>query len=44
MPLLVLRRRPVIEEIATELGMTEDSATVKRFKCAKYLKDKFHLG
>lgn len=33
-----------LREIATELGMTENSATVKRFKCAKYLKDKFHLG
>jgi len=32
-----------LREIAGELGMTEASATVKRFKCAKYLKEKFHL-
>lgn len=32
-----------LRDIATALGMTEASATVKRFKCAKYLKEKFHL-
>ncbi|MCF0069400.1 sigma-70 family RNA polymerase sigma factor [Dyadobacter sp. CY261] len=32
-----------LRDIASELGMTEASATVKRFKCAKYLKEKFHL-
>ncbi|OJV16187.1 MAG: RNA polymerase subunit sigma-24 [Dyadobacter sp. 50-39] len=32
-----------LRDIAGELGMTEASATVKRFKCAKYLKEKFHL-
>lgn len=32
-----------LREIAAELNMTENSAAVKRFKCAKYLKDKFHL-
>ncbi|ACT91835.1 RNA polymerase sigma factor [Dyadobacter fermentans] len=32
-----------LREIAADLGMTEASATVKRFKCAKYLREKFHL-
>lgn len=32
-----------LRDIAGELGMTEASATVKRFKCAKYLREKFHL-
>ena len=32
-----------LRDIAGELGMTEASATVKRFKCARYLKEKFHL-
>ncbi|WP_353720047.1 sigma-70 family RNA polymerase sigma factor [Dyadobacter sp. 676] len=32
-----------LREIAGELGMTEASAMVKRFKCAKYLREKFHL-
>ena len=32
-----------LREIAAELGMTEASATVKRFKCARYLREKFHL-
>ena len=33
-----------LRQIADELGMTEASATVKRFKCAKYLKEKFRLA
>lgn len=33
-----------LRQIAEALNMTESSATVKRFKCAKYLKDKFHLA
>lgn len=32
-----------LRDIAGELGMTEASATVKRFKCTKYLREKFHL-
>jgi len=32
-----------LRDIAGELGMTEASATVKRFKCAKYLREKFRL-
>jgi len=32
-----------LRDIAGELGMTEASATVKRFRCAKYLREKFHL-
>lgn len=32
-----------LRDIAGELGMTEASATQKRFRCAKYLKEKFHL-
>jgi RNA polymerase sigma factor (sigma-70 family) len=32
-----------LRDIARELGMTEASATVKRYKCAKYLREKFHL-
>jgi RNA polymerase sigma factor (sigma-70 family) len=32
-----------LRQIAGALGMTEASATVKRFKCAKYLKEKFRL-
>ncbi|GGN11578.1 hypothetical protein GCM10010967_54380 [Dyadobacter beijingensis] len=32
-----------LREIAADLGMTEQSAAVKRFKCARYLKEKFHL-
>jgi RNA polymerase sigma factor (sigma-70 family) len=33
-----------LRQIAEALGMTEASATVKRFKCAKYLKEKFRLA
>lgn len=33
-----------LRDIAGDLGMTEASATVKRFKCAKYLKEKFRLS
>jgi RNA polymerase sigma factor (sigma-70 family) len=32
-----------LRDIAGELGMTEASATVKRFKCAKYLREKFRF-
>lgn len=32
-----------LRQIAQTLNMTEASATVKRFKCAKYLKEKFRL-
>lgn len=32
-----------LKQIAESLKMTEASATVKRFKCAKYLKEKFRL-
>jgi len=32
-----------LRDIAGELGMTEASATQKRFRCAKYLREKFHL-
>jgi RNA polymerase sigma factor (sigma-70 family) len=32
-----------LRDIAGELNMTEASAAVKRFKCAKYLREKFHL-
>ncbi|WP_345271049.1 RNA polymerase sigma factor [Nibrella viscosa] len=30
-----------LREIAARLGMTEDSAAVKRFKCAKYLRERY---
>lgn len=33
-----------LRQIAEALDMTESSATVKRFKCAKYLKEKFRLA
>lgn len=33
-----------LRQIADALSMTEASATVKRFKCAKYLKEKFRLA
>ena len=33
-----------LKQIAEALKMTEASATVKRFKCAKYLKEKFRLA
>ena len=33
-----------LKQIAEALKMTEQSATVKRFKCAKYLKEKFRLA
>ncbi len=33
-----------LKQIAQALNMTEPSATVKRFKCAKYLKEKFRLA
>jgi len=33
-----------LRQIAEALDMTEASATVKRFKCAKYLKEKFRLA
>lgn len=33
-----------LRQIAQELGMTEASASVKRFKCAKYLKEKFRIA
>jgi RNA polymerase sigma factor (sigma-70 family) len=33
-----------LRQIAEALNMTEASATVKRFKCAKYLKEKFRLA
>jgi RNA polymerase sigma factor (sigma-70 family) len=32
-----------LRDIARELGMTEASASQKRFKCTKYLREKFHL-
>lgn len=32
-----------LRDIAGELGITEASATQKRFRCAKYLREKFHL-
>ncbi len=32
-----------LKQIANALKMTEASATVKRYKCAKYLKEKFRL-
>jgi RNA polymerase sigma factor (sigma-70 family) len=32
-----------LRQIGEALGLTEASATVKRFKCAKYLKEKFRL-
>lgn len=33
-----------LKQIAEALKMSEQSATVKRFKCAKYLKEKFRLA
>ncbi|MDF7821823.1 sigma-70 family RNA polymerase sigma factor [Runella sp. MFBS21] len=33
-----------LKNIAQALNITEESATVKRFRCAKYLKEKFRLA